>query len=422
MISIWSVQMQKVFQTRKILDKTTPTAEQVVLDVMRHFGFRRNYQVAEYFDVTPQTLSGWIKTGEIPAKHLMKYNDEILGFSKKEVITSDFTGHPENQAYNNVNQKNKFSPYLIKTILKRNIKIVLGLPFATTLLTIIYVFLIANPVYTSISKVLPISEDGSSSSGFTGMAAQLGINIPIAIGGTVPWDEIYPEIVKSSDLLRTILAEKYLTHKYGEKSLKEILINEHSLVKYNQQDQDNRAVIELRKMITIVKDRLSPVVTLEISAFEPNFSAELSNRLIFKSGQIQRQLKTNRVRQKRLFIEERLSEVSSEMKAMEKELREFREYNRNISSSPSLQMRVQEMGRELDLQNSLYVTLKTQHEKAKIDEVERDDMVQIIDGPSVPAKLTRPKRGFSITLALFFGIFMSIFTIYFRENFFESNI
>ena len=59
--------------SRKILDKTTPTAEQVVLDVMRHFGFRRNYQVAEYFDVTPQTLSGWIKTGEIPAKHLMKY-------------------------------------------------------------------------------------------------------------------------------------------------------------------------------------------------------------------------------------------------------------------------------------------------------------------------------------------------------------
>ena len=40
----------------------------------------------------------------------MKYNDETLGFSKKEVITSDFTGHPENQAYNNVNQKNKFSP------------------------------------------------------------------------------------------------------------------------------------------------------------------------------------------------------------------------------------------------------------------------------------------------------------------------
>ena len=39
-------------------------------------------------------------------------------------------------------------------------------------------------------------------------------------------------------------------------------------------------------------------------------------------------------------------------------------------------MKVQEMGREVDLQNSIYITLKTQYEKAKIDEVGRDDMVQ----------------------------------------------
>jgi len=92
-----------------------------------------------------------------------------------------------------------------------------------------------------------------------------------------------------------------------------------------------------------------------------------------------------------------------------------------MSSSPSLLMQVQEMGRELDLQNSLYVTLKTQHEKAKIDEVERDDMVQLIDGPNIPAKLTRPRRGLSVTLALFFGIFLSIFTIYFKEHLLESD-
>ena len=101
---------------------------------------------------------------------------------------------------------------------------------------------------------------------------------------------------------------------------------------------------------------------------------------------------------------------------MEKELREFREYNRNVSNSPSLQMKVQEMGREIDLQNSLYVTLKTQHEKAKIDEVERDDMVQIIDGPNIPSKLTSPRRGLSILLSLFFSLFASIIIIYIREN------
>ena len=122
-----------------------------------------------------------------------------------------------------------------------------------------------------------------------------------------------------------------------------------------------------------------------------------------------------------MFIEDRLIEVSGDLKKMEKEMREFREYNRNISNSPSLQMKVQEMGREIDLQNSLYVTLKTQHEKAKIDEVGRDDMVQVIDGPNMPANMTSPKRGLSILLSIFFGFFLSIFMVYFQENYIKSD-
>ncbi|MBH10719.1 MAG: hypothetical protein CMG74_10300 [Candidatus Marinimicrobia bacterium] len=398
------------------------TAEQVVIEVMRHFGFRRNYQVAKYFNVTPQTLSGWIKAGEIPPKHLMKYTTEVLNAKNFDnpIITQSGSISQKNDENYEPHKSKHFIWQQNKKIIKNNIKTLLLLPLVSMGITVIYVFFIADPIYTSVSKVLPISEDGSSSSGFSGVAAQLGINIPLTIGGSVPWDEIYPEIVISNNLLSKVLDEEYETKKYGTKSLKQIIISEHSLSKYQEQNQNNRAIIELRKMINIIKDRLSPVVTLEVSAFEPLFSAELSNRLIEKSGKIQRQLKTNRVTQKKLFIEDRLKEVSSGMKKMEQELREFREYNRNISSSPSLTMRVQEMGRELDLQNSLYVTLKTQHEKAKIDEIERDDMVQIIDAPSIPAKLTRPRRGLSIVFSIFFGIFASIFTIYFRENYIQG--
>ena len=172
----------------------------------------------------------------------------------------------------------------------------------------------------------------------------------------------------------------------------------------------------------VSKERLSPIVTIKVEAFEASLAAGISKSLIEKSGKIQRELKTKRIKQKRLFIEERLVTVSTDLKRMEKELREFREYNRNLSSSPSLEMKVQEMGRDIDLQNSLYITLKTQYEKAKIDEVERDDMVQQIDGPSVPSILTSPRRGLSIILGLFFGIFLSIFIIYFQENYIDKNI
>ena len=99
------------------------------------------------------------------------------------------------------------------------------------------------------------------------------------------------------------------------------------------------------------------------------------------------------------------------MKKMEVVLREFRENNRNLSTSPSLQMQVEKMGREVDLQNSLYVTLKTQLEKAKIDEVGRDDMVQQIDGPSTPTRLTSPKY-LLILLCLYFLVFFYLFLLF----------
>ena len=53
----------------------------------------------------------------------------------------------------------------------------------------------------------------------------------------------------------------------------------------------------------------------------------------------------------------------------------------------------------------LYVTLKTQYEKAKIDEIGREEMGQQIDGPSIPTELTKPRRALSIVLASFFGFF-----------------
>ena len=395
--------------------------EKIILDIMRHFGFNRNYQVAEYFKVTPQTLSGWIKNGEIPPKHLIKYKTEI---QKRELGKKEPGYFEVSKDYPLVNRDintQKFSWNRTKILLRKQLRVLVGIPLIVTILMICYVFLIANPIYTSTSKVLPISKDRSGSNGITGVAAQLGINMPLTIGGTVPWDEIYPEIIQSSNLLKSILSKEYLTKRYGILSLKEILDKEHNLLKFSQDEQENRAIAEIRKMIKISKDRLSPIVTIKVEAFEAKFAAEISKSLIAESGKIQRQLKTNRVKQKRIFIEERLITVSKEMKRMEKELREFREYNRNLSKSPSLEMRVQEMGREIDLQNSLYITLKTQYEKAKIDEVERDDMVQQIDGPSIPSILTRPRRGLSIMLASFFGIFLSIFIIYFKENYIEIN-
>jgi len=37
------------------------TVKDIMLKVMQHYGYRHQYEVAKYFNVTAQTLSGWIK-------------------------------------------------------------------------------------------------------------------------------------------------------------------------------------------------------------------------------------------------------------------------------------------------------------------------------------------------------------------------
>jgi uncharacterized protein involved in exopolysaccharide biosynthesis len=391
------------------------SAEEVVMEVMRHFGFRRNYQVAEYFDITPQTLSGWIKTNTIPPKHYMKYEQEIAKpLTDKSEKNAVYVNFPAGTA--EYSSQKKIVPYIISAQLIKKYKTILFiLPILCASLSALYVFVLATPKFTSVTKVLPISNDNSTLSGFTGAAAQIGLAIPTGISSGTPWDELYPEIVLSENLMQNIIAKNMATNKYGSA---EVLIN--ILAReghYTDQDdfiKAKLAIEDLLEMVSIQKFRMSPLVTLKVDAFEPQFAQDISNAILEESGVLLRDLKTRQIRAKRRFIEERLSEVSNEKKMMQEEIRDFREKNRNLNS-PTLLMIEEEMVSELAIQNSVYITLKTQYEEAKIEEVAKTPMIQIIDGPIKPVKMTSPKPAITILLSVFLGFILTFISVYLRE-------
>jgi uncharacterized protein involved in exopolysaccharide biosynthesis len=84
--------------------------------------------------------------------------------------------------------------------------------------------------------------------------------------------------------------------------------------------------------------------------------------------------------------------------------------------SPSLLIREKEMASQLELQNSLYLTLKTQYEEAKIEEVAKTPMIQIIDGPIKPAKMTSPKPMIILFLVIFISFSLIFMVVYLRES------
>ena len=177
----------------------------------------------------------------------------------------------------------------------------------------------------------------------------------------------------------------------------------------------------LNELIRVNKTRLSSIVNLDVYGFEPEFTATLAKLIIDHSGKLQRKYKTNQINQKRQFLEDRISAIENEEKNAETELRLFREQNRHFDKSPSLILQEERLKQELVLQRSLMVTLKSQFEKAKIEEVEKAAMIQVIDEPFIPWEHDSPKRGIILIITTFLSFFTGIILVYSKEFLFEMD-
>ena len=405
------------------------SVEEIILKVMQRFQYRHQYQVAEFFNVTAQTLSGWIKSNSIPPKHLIKYKQEIETGTNEEpanknrevfVLESPLrsdTAIDRSAAQANNFQYKKISVSSIFNLLKKSKRTLIFSPFVLVSIVSVYVFFLAPRVYTSSAKILPISENNSNLSNLSGLASQFGMNLPT--GGEIQWDELYPEIVRSEKLMEILVQKSFQTEKYqDEQTLLQLLDIEN-----NYRDESSKlklAVEDLKEMIIVQKDRLSPVVSLHVEAFEPRLARDLATEVIAESGKILLDLKTKKVQEKRIFIEARIEEVFNALQEAEKAEEQFRLENKNIIQSPTLTMKIKRLSREVELQNSLYVSLKSQYENAKIEEVQKAAMIQVIDGPLKPFRLTSPRIAISLILALFFGLSLAVFIIYTKEFIFEK--
>jgi len=306
---------------------------------------------------------------------------------------------------------------LIFYILKKHLKLLIGVTLSTTILASLYVFLLAQPVYVATAKLVPTGDDNSISD-IQGLVSQFGFSLPMKSGSSISFADIYPEIVKSRKLTGILLERKFNTKKYGQnQTLLTILTRQNRLGKYGADEQFKRASKILQDDINIYKARLTSIITLDVGAFEPDLSATLATAIITESDKLQRQFKTHQIAEKRSFIEGRIKDGKAELEAAQGDLKEFRERNRQVQYSPSLMLEEERLTTETEVQTGIFITLKEQYELAKIEEVEEGATVQVLDEPVAPYKKSSPKVFLSLFLALFIGLGLAIFFALGMEGF-----
>ena len=165
-------------------------------------------------------------------------------------------------------------------------------------------------------------------------------------------------------------------------------------------------------------DPKTGIVTISVDAEEPQLAAGIANAIVEELKTYNQNVRTSRAKENRVFIEKRLAETEEALTGAEETLKIFRERNR-MFDAPELQLVQGRLTREVTIQQEIFITLKKQHELAKIEEIKETPVVNVLDPAVAPLLRTRPKRKQTVMLAgvvsLFLGVFMA-FVLQYTEN------
>ena len=298
----------------------------------------------------------------------------------------------------------------ILLVLAKQLKLLIITPLVFGVITAFYVLFMVGPTYVSSAKIMS-SSGGSSTSQLQGLAAQFGVTVQ---GGSENAQWVYPEIVKSRTLAKSVLKRKFDTNEYGpQKSLLQILTYGDEEPTVSIDTLEIHGANALIGMIEI--ESQGSFYNLSVSTFEPQFAADLCAVLIEELDRHQREYKTEKVKETRLFIEGRIIDIQKELESAEENLKVFRDRNRQIGQSPALLLEQQRLTRETSVLTGVFTTLKQQLEMTKIEEVKESTLIQVLDPPIAPFHRDSPNRRLSVLLSLILGFGFAVVVAFVKE-------
>jgi uncharacterized protein involved in exopolysaccharide biosynthesis len=307
--------------------------------------------------------------------------------------------------------------YDILLTLSKYSKIIIIVPILFSIVTIFYVTFFADSKYLSTSKI--VSNNSNTLSQAAGIAARFGIPIPSISQQDQKW--VYPEVIRSRTLAKSILKRKFKSKKFkSEKSLLNILMTQKEFSLLDEKSLEIIAVNKFLKMINISEDIKTAILTLGVISNEPLLSAEINRVIIEELDLHQQRFNKDKMSKAKLFIEERIYSVEKELIMAEESLKVFMDRNRRIENSPALQLERQRLEREVTVLIGVFTTLKQQLETTKIEEVKKSSYILILDPPEIPLVRSSPQKKLMVVLGFIFGFTITVFFIIINEKFIFS--
>ena len=267
--------------------------------------------------------------------------------------------------------------------------------------------LIIPPVYRSNASFVANSSNpgkmpsASAGSPISGLLSQFGGSLG---GDPSESPNFYLELLASRELLTRLLVSKFPDPRTDITTDSARLID---IFKLRSNEPRRRMELGVKVMIKAVQGGMDPktnLVWFSVDAQYPELSSQISNKLIALVSSFNRETRVSRAKSKRQFLERRLDSAKVELGAAEARLRYFYEQNRGILSAPALKFEEQRLRRETDADSELYLSLQSQLEIARIDEINDAALITVIDTAVVPRKAQWPRYGAITITGLALGL------------------
>lgn len=381
-------------------------------DLMASNGFHTLAEIARKLQTTPQAVSNWKARGQVPHHIVAKISNKI-NYSSSE-ISKDF------KLSKDVEINISLSDVLL--VIAEQLKIIVLTTFIFSFMTLTYVKFVKQPTYTSSATVLlPQNNSTGNMDGLSGLASQFGVNLPTASTSlNLSSPSLIPELLRSRTFAEKIIEKKFYTEKFGkELPLLSIIAQTENMPSSNRDELLNIALSSLSSILQFDQNSIGGVSSLKVTVNEPIFAKKLADVVLYELEALHQYYKNIHTAEKTMFIEKRILSVSKDLESSEVELKKFNEQNRQISS-PSLQLEFDRHSREVEVQKGIFLTLKQQLELAKIEEVQKSSVIQILDMPVVPMHPSNINlRGnllLSTVLGLLIGIILGFLKSYLNNN------
>ena len=377
--------------------------------------------MARELGVTPQVVSNWKSRNQVPYKYVKRIREKIDGVEDKSKLNIPFVpldsiiGNVEGRPNeNSLDETTLIS--LVDTAIKsvRNNKLIFFLiPIIFGVFIFIKATYIEAPYYISTGKILPQGEDGIGSK-LSGLMSTFGV--PVQSSSTnINDSQLFPDIIRSRDFNISLLNRPfYLTSKGSGQPLIKILTGRVPSTPNDSLRLIASGLYRLKKMINIIPNKVNSVITISVIAGKPKLASDLAMAVIDELDIFQRRFKTEKIKEKRIFIDSRMIEVKSDLVKVEENLKIFRQQNKN-RKSPALMLEEERLEREVTVQTEIYITLMQESELAQIEEVENTKMIVILDSPMTPFSKSNPLLSRRLILVIFFGFFVSSAVIIMKE-------